>query len=347
MSELLQITERPRLEYSEEVAEELLPLYQKVRDVIPPMEWAFHAPYIKAINELKKERNAVILAHNYMGPEIFHGVGDFRGDSLQLAIEAGRTDAEIIVQAGVHFMAETSKLMNPEKLVLMPDMEAGCSLAESITAEDVRLLREQQPGLPIVTYINTSAAVKAECDVTCTSANAANIVRRIAAEFGTREVIMLPDEYLAKNIAAELKAEGLKLLIWQGHCEVHERFRPEDLRTMRGDNPGLKIVAHPECPPDVIKEADFAGSTSAMIRWIEEKQPKKVMLVTECSMSANIAVTAPSVRFIRPCNLCPHMKRITLQNILDSLLYLRNPIEIDENIVSRARAAVERMIRLS
>ena len=345
MTEIQQITERPQLEYSEDLATELAPLYQKIKDVIPPMEWAFHAPYIKAINKLKEQRNAVILAHNYMGPEIFHGVGDVRGDSLQLAIEASRTDADIIVQAGVHFMAETSKLMNPGKLVLMPDLEAGCSLAESITAENVRQLRQQWPGLPIVTYINTSAAVKAECDVTCTSANAASIVRRIAEEFHAQQVIMLPDEYLAQNIAVEL--QDIELITWQGHCEVHQRFRPQDLRTMRSDNPGLKIIAHPECPPDVIREADFAGSTAAMIRWIDQKQPKKVMLVTECSMSANIAATAPNVRFIRPCNLCPHMKRITLQNILDSLLYLQNPVEIDADIAQRARAAVERMIQLS
>ena len=347
MSQLVQIIERPTLEYSDELARELEPLYQKVRDVIPPMEWAFHAPYIKAINELKAQRDAVILAHNYMGPEIFYGVGDFRGDSLQLAIEAARTTAPIIVQAGVHFMAETSKLMNPGKLVLMPDMEAGCSLAESICAEDVRSLRAAHPGLPIVTYINTIAAVKAECDITCTSSNAAKIVRRIAAEFGSRKVIMLPDEYLAQNIAAEVQPDGIELITWQGHCEVHERFRPQDLRTMRGDNPGLQIVAHPECPPEVIKEADFAGSTSAMIQWIQNKQPKKVMLVTECSMSANVAATAPNVRFIRPCNLCPHMKRITLPNILDSLLYLQNEVEIESAIALKARAAVERMIRLS
>ncbi len=347
MSELLQITERPQLEYSEELATELEPLYQRVKDVIPPMEWAFHAPYIKAINELKQHRNAVILAHNYMSPEIFHCVGDVRGDSLQLAIEASLIDADIIVQAGVHFMAETSKLMNPDKLVLMPDMEAGCSLAESITAEDVRQLRQQYPQLPIVTYINTSAAVKAECDITCTSANAAHIVRSIAREFDTRQVLMLPDEYLGQNIAAEVQSEGLELILWQGHCEVHERFRPQDLRTMRSDNPGLQIVAHPECPPSVIAEADFAGSTAAMIRWIDQKQPKKVMLVTECSMSANIAATAPNVRFIRPCNLCPHMKRITLPNIMDSLLYLQNAIEIDEGLALRARSAVERMLELS
>ncbi len=347
MSELQQIIERPSLEYSEELATELAPVYQKVKDVIPPIDWVFHAPYIKAINELKKQRNAVILAHNYMGPEIFHGVADIRGDSLQLAIEAGRTDADIIVQAGVHFMAETSKLMNPDKLVLIPDMEAGCSLAESISAADVRLLRQQYPSLPIVIYVNTSAAVKAECDVTCTSANAANIVRRIAAEFGVKKVIMLPDEYLAQNVAAELRLEGLELINWRGRCEVHERFSPEDLRTMRGDNPGLKIVAHPECPPEVIGEADFAGSTAAMIRWIGEKKPQKVMLVTECSMSANIAAKAPAVRFIRPCNFCPHMKRITLQNILDSLLDLKNSVEIDSAIAWRARAAVERMIQLS
>jgi quinolinate synthase len=319
---------------------EMAPLYARVKHVITPMEWPYYAPLIKSINELKVQRNAVILAHNYMTPEIFHCVSDFRGDSLQLAKEAARTDAKVIVQAGVHFMAETSKLLSPEKTVLIPDMRAGCSLASSITPEDVRMLREAYPGVPIVTYVNTSAAVKAECDITCTSANAVKVVESL----GAPRVLCIPDQYLAKWVQSQTKVE---VITWKGACEVHERFTGEELERMRADEPGLKIIAHPECPPDVIAAADFTGSTSGMIKWVKDKRPAKVMLVTECSMASNVAVEAPDVEFIRPCNLCPHMKRISLENIYDSLVHMRHEVTVDPDVAERARRAVERMVNLT
>jgi quinolinate synthase len=318
----------------------MAPLYARVKHVITPMEWPYYAPLIKAINELKAQRNAVILAHNYMTPEIFHCVSDFRGDSLQLAKEAARVDAKVIVQAGVHFMAETSKLLSPEKTVLIPDMHAGCSLASSITPEDVRMLREAYPGVPIVTYVNTSAAVKAECDITCTSANAVKVVESL----GVPRVLCIPDQYLAKWVQSQTNVE---VITWKGSCEVHERFTGEELERMRADEPGLKIIAHPECPPDVIAAADFTGSTSGMIKWVKEKHPRKVMLVTECSMASNVAVEAPDVEFIRPCNLCPHMKRISLENIYDSLVHMQHEVTVDPDVAVRARRAVERMVNLT
>ncbi|PPC88582.1 MAG: quinolinate synthase [Hyphomicrobium sp.] len=319
---------------------EMEPLYQRVKHVITPMEWPHYAPLIKAINELKVERNAVILAHNYMTPEIFHCVADFRGDSLQLAKEAARTDAKVIVQAGVHFMAETSKLLSPDKTVLIPDMRAGCSLAASITAEDVRMLREAYPGVPIVTYVNTSAAVKAECDITCTSSNAVKVVESL----GAPRVLCIPDQYLAKWVQSQTTVE---VLTWKGSCEVHERFTGAELDKLREDDPGLKIIAHPECPPDVIAASDFTGSTSAMINWVKDKRPKKVVLVTECSMASNVAVEVPDVEFVRPCNLCPHMKRISLENIYDSLVHLQHEVTVDPEVADRARRAVERMVNLT
>ena len=335
-----QILPTPDLTYTAEVARETEHLYARVSKVIPAIEWPSFAPYIKAINDLKRERNAVILAHNYMTPEIFHCIGDFMGDSLQLAKEASKTDADVIVQAGVHFMAETSKVLNPDKLVLMPDMEAGCSLADSITAADVRALREAYPGIPIVTYVNTSAEVKAECDICCTSSNAVKVVESL----GSPRVIMVPDEFLAKYVATKTDVD---IISWKGHCEVHERFSGDELREYREANPGIRIIAHPECPPDVIAEADFTGSTAGMIDWVKDKRPNKVMLVTECSMSDNVAVEAPDVEFIRPCNLCPHMKRITLPGVLKSLTHLRHEVIIDPAVIAPARRAVERMINLT
>jgi quinolinate synthase len=326
--------------WSPALEKEMAPLYARVKHVITPMEWPHYAPLIKSINGLKAQRNAVILAHNYMTPEIFHGVSDFRGDSLQLAKEAARTDAEVIVQAGVHFMAETSKLLSPDKTVLIPDMRAGCSLASSITPEDVRMLREAYPGVPIVTYVNTSAAVKAECDITCTSANAVKVVESL----GAPRVLCIPDQYLAKWVQSQTKVE---VIAWKGACEVHERFTGEELQRMRADEPGLKIIAHPECPPDVVAAADFTGSTSGMIKWVKDKHPRKVMLVTECSMASNVAVEAPNVEFIRPCNLCPHMKRISLENIYDSLVHMRHEVTVDPDVAVRARRAVERMVNLT
>jgi quinolinate synthase len=330
----------PDLAYTPEVARETAHLYERVARVIPPIEWPGFAPYIKAINELKRARNAVVLAHNYMTPEIFHCVADVVGDSLQLAREASKADAEIIVQGGVHFMAETSKLLNPDKIVLIPDSRAGCSLAASITGADVRALREAYPGVPVVTYVNTSAEVKAECDICCTSSNAVRVVESL----GSKRVILIPDEYLAKYVASQTSVE---IITWKGHCEVHERFSGVELRAYREADPGVKIIAHPECDQDVIQEADFTGSTAGMIKWVKDNQPSKVLLVTECSMSDNVAVETPNVQFVRPCNLCPHMKRITLPKILDSLVFLKEEVTVDPAIAERARAAVERMINLN
>lgn len=334
------IAEMPDLTYTPEVAEEMASLYEKVSSVIPAIEWPAFAPYVKAINTLKRERNAVVLTHNYMTPEIFHCVADFAGDSLQLAKEASAVDADVIVQCGVHFMAETSKLLNPDKTVLIPDMDAGCSLAESITGSDVRALRETYPGVPIVTYVNTSAEVKAECDICCTSSNAVQIVESL----GTPRVLLIPDEYLAKYVATQTDVE---ILTWKGHCEVHERFTAQELREFRDSEPGIRIIAHPECPPDVLAEADFTGSTSGMINWVQTNLPKKVLMVTECSMSDNVAVETPEVEFIRPCNLCPHMKRITLPKILDSLVYMKDEVLVDPTIAVKARRAVERMVNVT
>ena len=314
-------------------------LYDRVKQVIPPPEWATFADDVDAILDLKRKRNAVILAHNYQTPEIFHGVADIVGDSLLLAREATKVDADIIVLAGVHFMAETAKLLNPQKTVLIPDLKAGCSLADSITPADVRLMRQRYPGAPVVTYVNTSAAVKAESDICCTSGNALKVVESL----GVERVIMLPDEYLAQNVAAQTK---VKIIAWKGHCEVHERFTPDDIRQIRENHPGVTVLAHPECPPEVVAEADFSGSTAAMSGFVEKQRPPRVVLLTECSMSDNVAVLHPDVEFIRPCNLCPHMKRITLPKILDSLVHMQEEVVVDPLIAEKARRAVERMIHL-
>ncbi|SEC94579.1 quinolinate synthetase [Rhizobiales bacterium GAS191] len=314
-------------------------LYERVRSVIPPVEWPAFADDIDAILSLKRRRNAVILAHNYQTPEIFHCVADIVGDSLALAREAMKTQADIIVLAGVHFMAETAKLLNPDKTVLIPDRQAGCSLAASITAQDVRLLRQRYPGVPIVTYVNTSAAVKAQSDICCTSGNA----KRIIEALGVPRVIMLPDEYLAQNIAAET---GVEIISWAGHCEVHERFTADEIRSLREQHPGIVVLAHPECPPEVVAEADFTGSTAAMSDYVSTQKPARVVLVTECSMSDNVAVANPKTEFVRPCNLCPHMKRITLPKIRASLETLTHEVTIEAGIAAPARAAVERMLAM-
>lgn len=331
------VVQNKKLEYTPAVAAEAAPLYEKVRRVVNELDWATFAPYILEINRLKKEKGAVILAHNYMTPEIFHCVADFAGDSLQLAQQAAKTDAKIIIQAGVHFMAETSKILSPEKTVLIPDMRAGCSLAASITGADVRLLREKYPNVPIVTYVNTSAEVKAESDICCTSSNALAIVE----SFESDTILMIPDQYLARNIAKQTKK---KILTWQGSCEVHERFTPEDIKAFRKAYPGAVVLAHPECPPEVVAEADFAGSTKAMSDYVTNKQPKKVVMVTECSMSDNVSVNNPNVEFVRPCNLCPHMKRISLKNILTCLQTMTQEVTVDRAIAARAKLAVERML---
>jgi quinolinate synthase len=313
------------------------PLYQRVKTVIPPLEWPFFAREIDAIIALKRTRNAVILAHNYQTPEIFHCVADLVGDSLALAREATRVDADVVVLAGVHFMAETAKLLNPGKTVLIPDTAAGCSLAASITPADVRLLRQRYPGVPVVTYVNTSAAVKAESDICCTSGNAKKIVESLRVD----RVIMLPDEFLAHNVAAETTVE---IIAWAGHCEVHERFTATEIRLLREQYPGIVVLAHPECPPEVVAEADFAGSTAAMSDYVETKKPARVVMVTECSMSDNVAVGHPEIEFVRPCNLCPHMKRITLSNIRRALETMTHEVTIDPAVAIGARRAVERML---
>ena len=315
------------------------PIYKKVSKVIPEIEWAFHAPLIHKINKLKKQKNAVVLAHNYQTPEIFHAVADIAADSLALAIEAKKTDADIIILCGVHFMAETAKLMNPNKKVLLPDMGAGCSLASSVTGKDVRMLKEKYPGVPVVTYVNTSAEVKAESDVCCTSANAVKVVESL----GVDKVIFLPDHYLANYVQKNTK---VKIISWQGTCIVHEKFTGKEIEDIRKENPDIKVIAHPECPPDVIKASDFAGSTTGMSKYVNKNQPKKVMMVTECSMSDNVQIENPNVEFIRPCNLCPYMKKITLKKIFNCLKNETNEIKIGNNIAARARKSVQRMAEI-
>jgi quinolinate synthase len=330
---------RPPLQWNAATERATAHLYARIRNVVPPVEWPFFAPYVQAINALKKERNAVILAHNYQTPEIYNCVADFVGDSLQLAREATKVKADVIVQCGVHFMAETAKILNPDKTVLIPDLKAGCSLAASITAEDVRLLRERFPGVPVVTYVNTSAEVKAESDITCTSSNALQVVESLGAD----TVIMVPDQYLAKYVTSQT---NVKIIAWKGSCEVHERFTGDELALIRESDPDVQIVAHPECPPEVVEASDFTGSTAHMIDWVRKNKPKRVVLVTECSMADNVQAELPDVEFTRPCNLCPHMKRITLPKILDSLLNMKEEVVVDPAVAAKARRAVERMIYL-
>jgi quinolinate synthase len=331
------------LTFTAAVEAETAPLWEKVKSHVTPLEWQLHAPLIARINRLKREKNAVILAHNYMTPEIFHGVGDYVGDSLGLAREAARSDARIIVQAGVHFMAETSKVLCPDKTVLIPDLRAGCSLASSITGADVRLIKQRYPGLPVVTYVNTTAEVKAETDICCTSANAVQVVEWAAKEWGVDRVILIPDEFLARNVAAQT---DIKIIAWQGRCEVHERFNAQDVADMRAAWPDAQILAHPECPEEVLAAADFAGSTAAMNDWVVQKKPRQVVLITECSMASNVQAQAPDTQFIGPCMMCPHMKQISLQNIHDALVKGQFEVTVDPALAARARLAVQRMIDL-
>ena len=325
--------------FTPEVAARTAALYERVRKVIPAFEWPAFAPDIDAILRLKRERNAVILAHNYQTPEIFHCVADLVGDSLALAREAAATSAEAIVLCGVHFMAETAKLLNPDKTVLIPDQEAGCSLAESITAADVRRLRERYPGVPVLTYVNTSAEVKAESDVCCTSGNAVKVVEAL----GCPRVIFLPDEYLAKYVAEQTPVE---IISWQGHCEVHERFTGEEVRRYRAGFDDLVVIAHPECPPDVLSAADFVGSTAQMIEFARRRRPARMLMLTECSMSDNVAAELTEVEFVRPCNLCPHMKRITLPKIRHALETMTHEVVVDPAVAERAGRAVARMLAI-
>jgi len=323
--------------WSPEVARRTAPVFERMRRVLPEVEWPVHAPYVDKIREWKEKRNAVVLAHNYQAPEIFHGVADIQGDSLALAQKAAETGADVIVMAGVHFMAETAKILSPQKTVLIPDLAAGCSLAASITGEDVRLLRERYPDAPVVSYVNTSAEVKAESDVCCTSANAVEVVESL----GVPRVIFLPDEYLGRYVASRTKTE---LVLWHGHCEVHERFTGDEIRAFRASDPAVKVLAHPECPPDVLAAADYVGSTAGMVHHLGATRPARVVLVTECSMSDNVAVQFPETEFVRPCNLCPHMRRITLPGILRALETLEHRVEVEPQLAVRARRAVERML---
>ena len=329
------------LAFTPQIEAETAAIYARLKGKVSPIEWQLQAPLIAAINRLKHEMNAVILAHNYMTPDIFHGVGDYVGDSLGLAREAAKCDADIIVQGGVHFMAETSKILAPEKTVLIPDLRAGCSLASSITGADVRLIKQRYPGIPVVTYVNTTADVKAETDVCCTSANAVQVVEFVAKEWGVDRVILIPDEFLARNVARQT---DIKIIAWAGKCEVHERFDAQDIADVRLAHPGAVVLAHPECPPDVIAASDFTGSTTAMSDYVTKNKPKQVVLITECSMADNVASDAEGVEFLRPCNLCPHMKRITLQGIYDSLRFRQFEVTVDPAIIPRAALAVQRMI---
>jgi len=317
----------------------IVPPAERLRGILPDVEIAALAPLIEEIDELKARRNAVVLAHNYMTPDIYHGVADLKGDSLALARMAARTDADVIVMAGVHFMAETAKIINEAKTVLIPDMGAGCSLAESITAADILLLRERYPGVPVVTYVNTSAEVKAESDICCTSGNAVQVVESL----GTDRVIFLPDQYLGRWVATQT---SVQIILWEGSCIVHERFTGEELRAYRASYPGIQIIAHPECPPDVLEEADYVGSTSGMIDWVKRERPERVVMVTECSMSDNVAVEVPETDFVRPCNLCPYMKMITLAGIRDSLRDMKEEVLVDPVVAARARIAVQRMLEV-
>ena len=314
-------------------------IYKKISKFVPENEWKIHAPLIEKINNLKKEKNAIILAHNYQTPEIYHGVADIAADSLALAVEAAKTSADKIIMCGVHFMAETAKLMNPTKKVFLPDMQAGCSLASSITGKDVRLLKQKYPGVPVVSYVNTSADVKAETDVCCTSANAVKVVESLNVD----KVIFLPDQYLADYVAKNTK---VKIISWKGTCIVHEQFTSKEIKDIKNQNPGIKVIAHPECPPDVIEASDFAGSTSGMIKYVKDNQPKKVMLVTECSMSDNVEADNPNVSFIKPCNLCPYMKKINLEKILDCLENETNEVVLDNKTIEAARKSVIRMTEI-
>lgn len=306
-------------------------------ELLPEPELSLALPLIDEINRLKASQRAVILVHNYQVPAIFHGVADYTGDSLGLSYAAAETKAETIVFCGVHFMAETAKILNPQKTVLLPDLDAGCSLSESITAADVRALKARHPGVPVVCYVNTQADIKAESDVCCTSANAAKVVNSLAGD----RVIFIPDEYLARNVAAETHKE---VITWPGRCMVHEQFRPDQIAYYRAQFPGIRVVAHPECAPDVVAAADYTGSTSQMIADLHRHPSKKVMLITECSMASNIREQFPATDFQMPCTLCPHMKKITLEKVLRSLREGLYPIEVPEPVQSRARRAIEAMM---
>ena len=327
------------LELTSEIENKTSEIYKKIEGAIPKIEWLTLAPYIYEINKLKKEKGVTILAHNYQAPEIYYGVADIVGDSLGLAIDGDKVKTDKILMCGVHFMAETAKIMSPEKTIILPDFSAGCSLAESITAEDVKKLKKDNPGIPVVTYVNTSADVKAETDICCTSANAVKIIESLNVD----KVIFLPDEYLAKYVASKT---NVKIISWKGKCEVHEQFTDREIIELRKKYPNLKVVSHPECPPDVIKASDYTGSTGSMISYVKNTDAKDIFLVTECSMSDNVQADNPNVEFIKPCNLCPYMKKITLQKILDCLENEKNEIFIEDKMAKAARQSVQRMAEI-
>jgi quinolinate synthase len=330
----------------------------KLSGIVPDFELRYKAELAEEINRLKVERNAVILGHNYMEPALYNSIPDYKGDSLELSRKAAQTDKDIIVFCGVRFMAETAKILNPGKTVLLPAQKAGCSLAASITAEDVRKLKAQFPGVPVVTYVNTYADVKAESDVCCTSSNAAAVVESL----GTSTVIFLPDEYLAKNVARETgkhiifptltPGQGAteldyQLIGWHGRCEVHEKFTVEDIAAVRQQFPDVVILTHPECSPEVVAASDFSGSTKAMIQYVERTSSPRYLLLTECAMGDNVAAANPDKDMLRLCSVrCPHMNQITLEDTLASLKYTQYVIEVPEDIRVRAAKAVERMIAI-
>ena len=332
-------------------------LKARLRDVVPDFELRAKAELAVAINRLKAEKNALVLGHNYMEPALYASIPDFTGDSLELCRKAAQTDRDIIVFCGVRFMAETAKILNPTKKVLLPSLEAGCSLAASITAADVRELRARFPGVPVVTYVNTYADVKAESDICCTSSNA----RAVVESLGTDTVIFLPDEFLARNVARETGKRiifptlggarepadllDVQMIGWRGRCEVHEQFTPDDVRSVRKQFPDVRVLAHPECSPEVVAEADFSGSTTAMIRYVERTNAPRFLLLTECAMGDNIMAANPGKEMLRLCSVrCPHMNRITLEDTLESLRQERYEIDVPEEVRLRAARAVERMI---
>ena len=334
------LAERFDLKFTKAVERVTARVYERIKDHIPEIEWPFYAPLILQINRVKKERDALVVAHRFQSPQIYHGVADVTGDTLQLALASQKAKQSVIVQCGVHYMAETTKLLAPKKKVLLPDGRAGCSVVASITPEDVMALRAQYPGVPVVAYITSSAAVKAVSDVCCTTANAAEIVDALPGD----RVIMVPDQFLARNTA---KRTSKKVIAWAGTCEVHDTFTAANIAELRHAYPDARIVAHPQCPPEVVTASDFSGDLDAMAAYLNAAETKRVVLVTECSMSDNLATQFPGIEFTRGCNLCPHMKRITLENILWSLHTMSEEVTILPALHTPARAALQRMLEMS
>lgn len=358
-------TATPTIQDAPSREETLARMRARLSRVVPDVELQYKADLAYQINQLKREKNAVILGHNYMEPALYYSVPDFVGDSLDLARKSAETDADIIVFCGVKFMAETAKVLNPDKLVLIPSLKAGCSLAAGITAEDVRQLKAAYPGCPVVTYVNTYADVKAETDVCCTSSNAVKIVKHLHDE-GHKHVIFLPDEFLGRNTAKELgykfvlpnlpvgQAEQPKLtdeptlIGWRARCEVHEKFTPQDVIDVRKQFPDVAVLAHPECPPEVLELADRAGSTRQLIEYVREMNAPHYLLLTECSMGDNIAAENPAKDMLRLCSVrCPHMNEITLEDTFEALQKEQYAVEVDPALIARARLPIDRMLEIS